>query len=94
MARFVVEWVFGTNRDERLAVRPAHREWAAEQAKQGVLLAGGPWANDTGAQVVFEAADRAELEKIMATDPYADTNVIVETRIREWNVVAGAWIAG
>ncbi|MCK2236386.1 MULTISPECIES: YciI family protein [unclassified Crossiella] len=94
MARFVVEWVFGTNRDERLAVRPAHREWAAEQAKQGVLLAGGPWANDTGAQVVLEAADRDELAKILDSDPYASADVIAETRIREWTVVTGAWITG
>ncbi|MBP2475684.1 uncharacterized protein YciI [Crossiella equi] len=91
MAKFVVEWVFATNVEERLAVRPAHREWVSAQSKQGVILAAGPWHNDTGALLVFDVADREELAKVLAEDPYASADVIAETRVREWNVVNGSW---
>ncbi len=57
MARFAVELVFGPDREKRLAVRPAHREYIASLAEKGVVLAAGPYADDTGALIIYEAAD-------------------------------------
>lgn len=91
---FVVELLFGINRDERLSVRPAHREYLAELVAAGKLAVAGPWANDTGALLIFDIADRAELDQILDADPYAPARVIVETRIREWSPITGGWLAG
>lgn len=90
---FIVELLFATNRDERLAVRPAHREYLGKLAADGKLVAAGPWVNDTGSVLIFDVADRAELNRIRDTDPYVPAKVIAEERIREWNPVTGSWLS-
>lgn len=89
---YLVELVFGVNRDERLAVRPAHREYLAELAAAGKLVAAGPWVNDTGAALVYDVAELAELRRILDADPYTAAGVVAETRIREWSPFVGAWL--
>jgi uncharacterized protein YciI len=89
---FVVELMFGINRDERLSVRPAHREYLAELAVAGKLVVAGPWANDTGAMLILDVADRAELDQILDADPYTPAKVIAEVRIREWSPITGSWL--
>jgi uncharacterized protein YciI len=93
MARFAVELVFGPDREKRLAVRPEHREYIASLAGKGVILASGPYADDTGALIIYEADDEASLKEIIAADPYTPANV-AEWRIREWNPLMGPWITG
>jgi uncharacterized protein YciI len=92
MARFAVELVFGDNQDERLAVRPAHREYLATLVERGALLVSGPWADQTGALLVYEAADEDELRKFLADDPYAGAGVVAETRVHEWQTLMGSWV--
>ncbi|WP_158847215.1 YciI family protein [Saccharothrix deserti] len=91
MARFAVELVYGDNEGERLAVRPAHREYLATLVERGVLLVSGPWADQTGALLVYEAADEDELRKILADDPYTAAGVVAETRVHEWQTLMGVW---
>ncbi|MCP2166196.1 YciI family protein [Goodfellowiella coeruleoviolacea] len=93
MARYAVLLEFGENTAERLAVRPAHREYLGGLVEQGKLLLSGPWADDTGALLVYETADEAELRALLAADPYTAANVVARTEIREWNLVLGSWLA-
>ncbi|MGW0523120.1 YciI family protein [Crossiella sp. NPDC003009] len=67
----VVELVF-TDDPRRLAARPAHRERLAELRAAGKLVLAGPWADDSGALLVFDAEEK-ELARIMAADPYYRT---------------------
>jgi uncharacterized protein len=92
MAKFVVELVYGEDRDHRLEVRPAHREYTRGLAEQGIVLAGGPFADERGALLVYEAADSDELQRILDADPYTEAGVIAETSVREWNAVTGSWL--
>lgn len=92
MARFAVELVFGSDHEKRLAVRPAHREYIASLAEKGVVLAAGPYADDTGALIVYEAADEAALNEIISADPYTPANVITKWEIRVWNALLGSWL--
>jgi uncharacterized protein YciI len=92
VAKFVVELVYGEDRDRRLEVRPAHREYSKELAARGVLLAGGPYADERGAMLVYEAADADELQRVLDADPYTEAGVIAETSVREWNAVTGQWV--
>ncbi|MGI5504049.1 YciI family protein [Lentzea sp. CA-135723] len=91
MARFAVELVFGPDREKRLSVRPEHREYLASLVEKGVVLASGPYADDTGALIVYEAADEASLKEVIAADPYSSANV-TEWRIREWSPLMGLWL--
>lgn len=91
MAKFVVDLVYGEDEQRRLEVRPAHREYCRELADRGVLLAGGPFADNLGAQLIYEAADADELQKVLDADPYTEAGVIAKTTVREWNLLTGAW---
>lgn len=92
MARFVVDLVYGEDQEHRLQVRPAHREYSRDLASRGVLLAGGPFTDGEGAQLVYEVADRDELQAVLDADPYTEAGVIARTTVREWDIVVGAWL--
>ncbi|MEO3755955.1 YciI family protein [Streptomyces sp. B6B3] len=72
----------------RLAARPAHREVLARLHAEGRLVAAGPWADDTGALLVFDA-DRPALDRIMEADPYYRTPGVTVAGVREWTPVVG-----
>jgi uncharacterized protein YciI len=71
----------------RLALRPAHRENLAGLAADGRLLGAGPWSDDSGALLVFVVDSRAELDAIMAADPYYSAPGVTVTSVEEWNPV-------
>jgi uncharacterized protein YciI len=68
---------------ERLAARPAHRELLSSLREDGRLFAAGPWEDDRGALLIFDV-ERADLERIMAEDPYYRTIGVEVIRVREW----------
>lgn len=71
--------------------RPAHRDYLSGLAERGVVLAGGPWADGLGGMFVVKAADRAEVDAILAADPYTSAGVAAERTVREWRIVLGPW---
>ncbi|GAA3364708.1 MULTISPECIES: YciI family protein [Saccharopolyspora] len=93
MAKFVVEMVYGDDEERRLAVRPDHRVYAKSLAEQGVLLAGGPYADGLGAQLVYEAEDEAAVQRLLDADPYLQQGVLASTTIREWHAITGSWVS-
>ncbi|GAP51008.1 YciI family protein [Streptomyces azureus] len=85
---FAVELAFAPA-PERLAARPAHRETLARLHADGHLAAAGPWADDTGALLLF-TVDRARLDEILHEDPYYYRTPGVAVRsVREWTPVVG-----
>lgn len=84
----VVELTF-SDAPARLAARPAHRERLLELHAAGELLIAGPWGDDSGAQLIFRA-DRARLDRLIASDPYYGTDGVRIASIREWRPVVGA----
>lgn len=55
---------------ERLEARPDHRAWLTSLKERGICINAGPLADDSGALLVFDVADGAALEAILAQDPY------------------------
>lgn len=85
MAQFVVQLRFDvTETDRRLEVRPAHREYLAELKAAGKLVAAGPFIDGTGALLVYDVADEAELRDILAKDPYTPAGVYELATLAEW----------
>lgn len=79
---------------ERLSARGAHRALLQKLHARGELYAGGPWADDSGAMLIF-AGDRVEVDGILATDPYYSTVGVEIVSAREWTpVVASSGQAG
>lgn len=81
----VVELAFWDD-PARLAARPAHRELLGQLREQGVLVMAGPWADDSGALLVFDA-ERSEVDDIMARDPYYSTDGVKVVGLREWRPI-------
>jgi uncharacterized protein YciI len=87
MATFAVMITFGdtAKRDE---VRPTHRVFLREQYDAGRLVESGPYVDDTGALLIYEAESEEALRELIAHDPYnLNVGVVATTVIKEWNLV-------
>ncbi|MFN8586520.1 MAG: YciI family protein [Candidatus Eisenbacteria bacterium] len=80
-----------TDHADRLDVRQAHlaahMAWLAEHAdaiRLGGPLRESPEANPVGAMWLVEAADRAAVEALIATDPFWTHGLRASREILEW----------
>jgi len=72
----------------RLEMRPQHRERLAALHAGGDLVMAGPWADETGALLVF-SCDRSGVDREIADDPYYSAPGVAVAAIRDWNVATG-----
>jgi len=56
-------------------------------ADQGKLLHAGPFADDLGSLIVYEAGSADEVQVILNNDPFSKEGIITDSVIREWNRV-------
>jgi uncharacterized protein YciI len=68
-------------------VRPLHREYLSGVLKAGRLVVGGPFLDDSGAIIIYEAASAEDAETLVREDPFATHGVFVSWKIRPWKVV-------
>lgn len=87
MALFAVTLEFSDDAERRGEVRPAHRKYLATLLEQGKLQQSGPFADDTGALLIYDAVDIAEVQEILSNDPYTPAGIIAGATVKEWNVV-------
>jgi uncharacterized protein YciI len=90
MALFAALIEFTQNEELRLQTRPVHREYLRGLLDVGKLAISGPWADDTGALIIYDAEDMAEAERILDGDPYRRAGVIANATLKEWWVVLRA----
>jgi uncharacterized protein len=83
---FIVELAFDDT-PERLAARPAHRERLQAHRDAGRLVMAGPFADDSGALLVFDVEHAAALSAILDDDPYYRTVGVTVVRQREWTPI-------
>jgi len=81
---WIVELSF-TPEPERLEARPAHRARLAELHKQGVVVTAGPFADESGSVMVFDVDGRAQLDQLLADDPYMSALGVHVVSIRQWS---------
>jgi uncharacterized protein YciI len=74
----------------RLAARPAHRSALDALHANGSLFAAGPFADDSGALLLFDVPDRAALDRLLEADPYFRLPGVDVVGVREWHPVVGA----
>jgi len=86
---FVVELAFGDD-PERLAARPAHRQLLTRRHEEGTLVMAGPFPDDSGALLIFDVPDAAELHRLLDADPYFTTAGVTVVRRQEWSPIVGA----
>jgi uncharacterized protein YciI len=87
MALFAANLEFTSDLEHRDQIRPHHREYLRSLLDAGKLHESGPYADNSGALIVYEATDLADVQELVANDPYAKAGIIKGATILEWNVV-------
>jgi hypothetical protein len=67
--------------------RPAHRAYLTGLRDQGKLVISGPFADDVGGLLVYEAESPGQVEQMIREDPFAQQGVFLSWEIRPWNVI-------
>ena len=83
MTMYALELSFSDD-PARLEGRPAHRERLAALRDEGKLLAAGPYADESGALLLYRVDTRAEAEAIVADDPYYSGPGVSVVSLKEW----------
>ncbi len=81
----IIEYI--TDQDRVQSVRPVHREYLAKLKEQGRLAASGPFADGSGALIIYEADSPEQAEALLKDDPFCKAGVFVSWQIRPWNQV-------
>ncbi|MHB1424229.1 MAG: YciI family protein [Gemmataceae bacterium] len=68
-------------------LRPTHRQYLAALRQQGQLAISGPFTDDSGALIVYEAASAEEAEKLLHGDPFHQNGIFLSYVLRPWNPV-------
>ena len=67
--------------------RPAHRQYLAQLRERGQLAASGPFTDDSGALIVYEADSAAAAEDLLQGDPFNLNGIFLTYQMRPWNPV-------
>lgn len=73
--------------------RPRHRAWLSELVDRGVVLATGPYADGSGALILFRAENDAAMTELLTADPFAENDLIERKQFTEWTPVMGAFVS-
>ena len=68
-------------------VRPVHRQYLATLKANGQLAASGPFTDDSGALIVYEAPSATEAEALLMADPFHQNGIFLSWKLRPWNTV-------
>ncbi|MGO4871637.1 MAG: YciI family protein [Roseiarcus sp.] len=80
----------------RLENRPAHLAYLASlgmRVKLGGALLTSDQKSVVGSMIVFEAADEAEVAKLLADDPYAKAQLFASVDVKPWRQAVGVSLA-
>lgn len=68
-------------------VRPLHRQYLRSLKDKGHLAASGPFTDDSGALIVYEAGSPEEAEGFLKADPFCQNGIFLKWQLRPWNPV-------
>jgi uncharacterized protein len=81
----VIEYIQDKDRIQQF--RPIHRQYLNSLKAAGQLAVSGPFTDDYGALIVYEAANHEEAEKLLQGDPFHQNGIFVRWTVRPWNPV-------
>jgi uncharacterized protein len=68
-------------------VRPSHRAYLTSLLDAGKLVCAGPFLDDYGALIVYEADTREGAEECILGDPFHSNGIFVKWTVRPWKPV-------
>ncbi|HEY1759106.1 MAG TPA: YciI family protein [Bryobacteraceae bacterium] len=69
------------------AARPAHREYLKKLLDSGNLAISGPFTDDSGGLLIYEADTLEQAEALIREDPFAKAGVFLNWTIRGWKPI-------
>jgi len=69
------------------SLRPVHRQYLISLKEKGQLVTAGPFTDDSGALIIYEAASKEEAEKLLQGDPFSQNGIFLKYQLRPWNPV-------
>ena len=81
----VIEYIHGTTKIGE--IRPVHREYLKSLLDTGKLVCAGPFLDDFGSLIVYEADTKEAAEAILQADPFHANGIFVRWTIRPWKPV-------
>ncbi|MFL5341030.1 MAG: YciI family protein [Gemmataceae bacterium] len=78
---------YSQDRPKVEAHRPARRQYLTTLLQQGKLAATGPFTDDSGALIVYEADTPEQAEALLKADPFHAVGVFLSWRLRPWRTV-------
>ena len=87
MALYTATLTYTEDKDKIQEVRPTHRQYLQSLVDAGKLHESGPFTDDSGALIIYNADSEAEARELLASDPFTTNGVIVEATLKEWKIV-------
>jgi uncharacterized protein YciI len=84
--KFATVFSYG-NHDRIAEVRPAHREYLSSLKQQGKLFASGPFEDDSGALIIYDADSEQDARSLIEADPFHTAGVFQSYTIKPWRQV-------
>jgi uncharacterized protein YciI len=81
----VIEYL--QDKEKVQSLRPVHRQYLTLLRDRGQLAASGPFTDDWGALIIYEAASAEEAEQLLRGDPFHQNGIFVRWVMRPWNPV-------
>lgn len=78
---------YTTDASKIAETRPLHREYLKKLLDTGHIAISGPFTDDKGGLLVYEADTLEEAEGYVSNDPFAKAGVFVRWTIRPWKIV-------
>lgn len=75
------------NPEKITEVRPVHRQYLSQLKETGKLFASGPFTDDSGALIIYEAESEEEARRLIEHDPFYAAGVFQEIQLKAWNRV-------
>jgi uncharacterized protein YciI len=80
--------------EKRQEALEVHRQFLAEQASSGALLAAGPYGpeeEEAGALLIWKADSKLDVLEVVQRDPFALEGLIGECTVRAWTLTRGGF---
>lgn len=78
---------YASDKAKIASLRPVHRQYLSDLRQRGRLAASGPFTDDSGALIIYEAETKEEAEKLLQGDPFHQNGIFVRYQLWPWNPV-------
>jgi uncharacterized protein YciI len=85
LMKFAAIIAYAQDKAKIAEIRPAHRQYLGTLKAQGRLAISGPFLDDSGALIVYEAPSREEAERLLQADPFNQNGIFLHYDLKPWN---------